>query len=306
MILQAKDLKLVATLEKDGRASFAQLSRLLGVSISTVAKKTRQLLEEGVVEIKAVTNPHRLGLNAHAMIAIRTSPQALDKVSAKLVEHPNTELVANIFSRFNILVSAQFETWDDLHEFVSSELSIIHEILDMEIYFCKENKKRYFDVPFAPSENSPLKIDEIDRQIINVLCVNGRYSVSNLANTLGLSVSTASKRLSRLYDENAIQVRGHVNQTKIGNHATAFFMIKADHDEIERICDSIVTYHEISTVITLVNKYDIFVGGVCRDSDALYDLVNIRIASIPGVKDIETWPRGKIFKRHYGLLPVRQ
>jgi DNA-binding Lrp family transcriptional regulator len=306
MNLQDKDLKLIAALEKDGRARFAPLSRLLGISISTVAKKTRQLLEEGVVEIKAVTNPHRLGLNAHAIMAIRTSPKALEKVSALLVKHPNTELVTSIFSRFNLLISAQFESWDGLHEFISSELSVIHEILDMEIYFTRENKKRYFDAPFARSENLPLKIDETDQQIINLLCVNGRYRVSDLADTLGLSISTASKRLSRLYDENAIQVRGHVNQTKIGNHATAFFLIKAKHEEIDSICRNIVTYPEISTVITLINQYDIFVGGVCRDSDALYDLVNNRITAIPGVTDIETWPRGKIFKRQYGLLPVKQ
>ena len=297
------EFQLISTLEKDGRISFTQMSRLLGISVSTIAKKYKNLVQAGVIEIKAITNPHRLGLNAHAIIAIRTSVGKLEGIGNKLAEFPNVELVVALISRFNLVISAQYTNWGELLDFISTELSAIEDIHEMEIFFTKDNIKRFYDTPHAGLDVSPVKIDGIDRQIINALCENGRSSVSCLAHELNLSVSSISKRLSRLYNENAIKVRAIIDYSKIGYDSSAFILVRAQHKQLKSICETLIKYTELSTIITLINGYDIFLSTTCKDSHSLYDLINNKIASIRGVDDIVIWPRGKTIKRFFGLFP---
>jgi DNA-binding Lrp family transcriptional regulator len=305
-MLKEKDLKLISILEKDGRTSYAQLSRSLGISTATVAKKVKNLIDDGIITINGIVNPHRLGHTAHAIIAIKTYVNKLEDVCNYLTKFPNVDLMVAVFGRFNLVVSVEFMSWDALHEFISSELAAMKDIREMEIYFTKVDKKRAFDVyPTDKNTAAVLNIDKTDREIIEALRTDGRTSVSDLAHQLGLSISSISKRISHLHEENAVRVHAVVNQNKVGFHANAFILIHAHHDQIENICQNFLDFEEIRTIITLVNGYEIFIAAICLDSEDLYELVHNKIAAITGVIDTETWLRGKVFKRYYGPLPVK-
>jgi Lrp/AsnC family transcriptional regulator for asnA, asnC and gidA len=300
------DLKLIAALDANGRASYAELSRSLGISISTISKKVKSLLDDRVIEIQAIPNPNRLGQTAHALVALRTSVDKLENVCKRLEVYPSIDLLAAVFGRFNLVASVQFSNWDDLHGFISTKIAAVDDITNMEVFFAKENKKRFYHIlGTRDHEKSVLKIDDIDRKIINALCVNGRSSVSDLAKMFDLSISSVSKRLSHLFEENAIRVQAHVDYNKIGYHARAFILIRTKNNMIENICRTINNFAEVQTVITLINGYDIFLGTVSYDSESLYNLVNQKIAVIPGVLNAEVWIRGKNFKRYFGPLPEK-
>jgi Lrp/AsnC family transcriptional regulator, regulator for asnA, asnC and gidA len=300
------DLKLISALDANGRASYAELSRSLSIGISTVSKKVKSLLYDGVISIQAIPNPNKLGQTAHALVALRTSVNKLEDVCKRLEVHQSIDLLAAIFGRFNLVASVQFTNWDDLHGFISSEIAAINSITDMEVFFAKENKKRFYHIlGTKDNEKSTLKIDGIDRQIIDALCVDGRSSVSDLAKMFGLGISSVSKRLSHLFEENVIRVQAHVDYNKVGYHARAFVLIRAQNNLIESICKTINNFTEVQTVITLINGYDIFLGTVSYDSESLYSLVNQKIAVIPGVHNVEVWVRGKNFKRYFGPLPEK-
>ncbi len=300
------DLKLISALDANGRASYAELSRSLGISISTISKKVKFLLDDKVIEIQAIPNPNRLGQTAHAFIAIRTSVNKLEDACKRLAAFPSIDLLAAIFGRFNLFASVQFSNWDDLHNFISSKIAGINGITDMEVFFAKENKKRFYRILGSHDhEKSVLKIDDIDRQIINALCTDGRSSVSYLAKMFDLSISSVSKRLSHLFEENAIRVQAHVDYNKIGFRARAFVLLRADNNMVENICKTINNFTEVQTVITLINGYDIFLAIISYDSESLYQLVNQKIAVIPGVLNAEVWIRGKNFKRYFGPLPEK-
>jgi DNA-binding Lrp family transcriptional regulator len=300
------DLKIISALDADGRVSYAEISRSLGISISTVAKKVKSLIKDKVIEIKAMPNPHRLGQTAHALIAIRASVNGLEDVCDRLIPYSSINLLVAILGRFNLLASVEFTNWDDMHNFISSDLASISNISDMEVFFTKDDKKRRYDIPGTHDhEKSLLKIDNIDRKIIEALCEDGRYSVSYLADKFNLSISSVSKRLSHLLDENAIRVRAELNHSKVGFYAKAFILIRAQNHMIESICREINSFQEVETIITLINGYDIFVGTISRNTESLYELANKKMAAIPGVLNIEIWLRGKTFKRYFGPLPEK-
>jgi Lrp/AsnC family leucine-responsive transcriptional regulator len=72
MTLDETDWRLLAVLQRDGRASFAELARAVAMSPSAVAERVRRLEESGVVAgYEAVVDPERVGLGILAFVRLR-------------------------------------------------------------------------------------------------------------------------------------------------------------------------------------------------------------------------------------------
>ena len=66
------DWRLLEELQRDGRASFADLARVVAMSPSAVAERVRRLEETGVIAgYRAVVDPERVGLQIMAMVRLR-------------------------------------------------------------------------------------------------------------------------------------------------------------------------------------------------------------------------------------------
>ena len=66
------DWALLAALQDDGRASYAQLGRVVGLSPSAVTERVRRLEQSGVITgYTAEVDPDRLGLPIHALVRLR-------------------------------------------------------------------------------------------------------------------------------------------------------------------------------------------------------------------------------------------
>jgi Lrp/AsnC family transcriptional regulator for asnA, asnC and gidA len=68
---------LIALLQRDGRASYAELAPAVGLSAPAVRQRVQRLIEGGVVQIVAVTDPLALGLPVMALVGIKVSGDAL-------------------------------------------------------------------------------------------------------------------------------------------------------------------------------------------------------------------------------------
>ncbi|MFV2070099.1 MAG: Lrp/AsnC family transcriptional regulator, partial [Pirellulales bacterium] len=68
--LDDKDLQLIAALQIDGRASFADLAQGIDLSQAAIRLRVNRLLESGILEIVAVTDPLRIGFSVQAMFGL--------------------------------------------------------------------------------------------------------------------------------------------------------------------------------------------------------------------------------------------
>lgn len=68
---------LIGLLQRDGRASYADLAPRVGLSAPAVRQRVQRLIEGGVVQIVAVTDPLALGLPVMALVGIRVSGDAI-------------------------------------------------------------------------------------------------------------------------------------------------------------------------------------------------------------------------------------
>ena len=65
------DAALIRHLQVDGRRPYTQLAREVGLSEAAVRQRVQRLLEQGVMQIVAVTDPLQLGLLRQAMVLIK-------------------------------------------------------------------------------------------------------------------------------------------------------------------------------------------------------------------------------------------
>ena len=68
--LDELDGRLIMALQEDGRARFRGFAGKLGCSEATIRNRYARLVEAGVVEVTAVTNPLGMGYDAMAMLGI--------------------------------------------------------------------------------------------------------------------------------------------------------------------------------------------------------------------------------------------
>ena len=72
MTVDRTDWALLAELQRDGRASYAELARAVSMSPSAVTERVRRLEEAGVIAgYRAVVSPERVGLGVMAFVRLR-------------------------------------------------------------------------------------------------------------------------------------------------------------------------------------------------------------------------------------------
>lgn len=71
--LDAKSKTIIELLQRDGRRSYAEIGKTVGLSEAAVRQRVQKLTDAGVMQIVAVTDPMRLGFSRQAMIGIRVS-----------------------------------------------------------------------------------------------------------------------------------------------------------------------------------------------------------------------------------------
>ncbi len=72
MTVDPTDWRLLEALQRDGRASYADLARIVAMSPSAVAERVRRLEEAGVVSgYRATVDPERVGLTVMAFVRLR-------------------------------------------------------------------------------------------------------------------------------------------------------------------------------------------------------------------------------------------
>ena len=99
------DQSLIRLLQQDGRRPYTQLAKEVGLSEAAVRQRVQRLLDQGTMQIVAVTDPMQLGLDRQAMIMIRVEGdvrlaadqlEQLDEVDYLVLTAGSVDLIAEV------------------------------------------------------------------------------------------------------------------------------------------------------------------------------------------------------------------
>ena len=96
------DRAIIEQLQTDGRISYTKLGTATGLSEAASRQRVQRLIDSGVIQIVAVTNPLVLGYRRMAMIGVRAEGPT-DVIAAKLEAFPDIEYLVVTAGSFDIM-----------------------------------------------------------------------------------------------------------------------------------------------------------------------------------------------------------
>ena len=111
-LLDEVNKAIIEQLQTDGRRSYAAIALAVGLSEAAVRQRVQRLLDAGVMQIVAVTDPLQVGFSRQAMIGVRADGD-LREIADKLAALPEADYVVVTAGSFDILLEVVCE--DDQH-----------------------------------------------------------------------------------------------------------------------------------------------------------------------------------------------
>lgn len=134
---------IIELLQEDGRRSYAEIGKSVGLSEAAVRQRVQKLTESGVMQIVAVTDPLQLGFLRQAMIGITVSGDTR-QVAEALAALPTVDYVVLTAGSFDILAEVVCESDDDLLALLNSEIRSIDGVRSTETFvYLKLHKQLY-------------------------------------------------------------------------------------------------------------------------------------------------------------------
>ena len=83
------DKKILQNLIEDGRRSFADMARELGVSRVHVRERVLKMIEDGVIEkFTVIINPEKIGSTVSAFFDVEVDPQGIQELAEDIARQP--------------------------------------------------------------------------------------------------------------------------------------------------------------------------------------------------------------------------
>ncbi|WP_449278746.1 Lrp/AsnC family transcriptional regulator [Leucobacter sp. GX24907] len=143
-VLDATSKAIIEQLQIDGRRSYAEIGKAVGLSEAAVRQRVQKLTDAGVMQIVAVTDPMRLGFDRLAMIGVRVTGDTR-VVADHLAEMSEVSYLLMSAGSFDLLVEVVCEDDEDLIELLNQKIRTIDGVASTETFVYLQLKKQKYD-----------------------------------------------------------------------------------------------------------------------------------------------------------------
>ena len=136
--------KIIEQLQKDGRKSYAEIGKVVGLSEAAVRQRVQKLTESGVMQIVAVTDPLRLGFSRQAMIGIKCTGD-VSEIAETLSQISSIDYVVLTAGSFDIMVEVVCEDDDHLISLLNQRIRNIPGVVSSETFVYLKLRKQLYN-----------------------------------------------------------------------------------------------------------------------------------------------------------------
>ncbi len=136
-----------------------------------------------------------------------------------------------------------------------------------------------------------MKLDDVDKAIIDHLQKDGRMAFSNLGPLVGLSPAAVRQRVLHLVDQGVMEIVAVTDPTMLGFTVQALAGVTVNGD-LDRAAQQIAAIDAVDYVVITTGRFDIMIEVVAEDSEHLLELMNeIRGLDSVGATELFTYLR---------------
>jgi Lrp/AsnC family transcriptional regulator for asnA, asnC and gidA len=137
------DKAIIEQLQQDGRRPYTQIARAVGLSEAAIRQRVQRLIDAGVMQIVAVTDPLRLGFLRQAMVGIRVEGD-VRAVADTIGAIPEVDYIVLTAGAYDIILETVVEDDDHLLSLLNDKIRTVPGVRASETFiYLKLHKQTY-------------------------------------------------------------------------------------------------------------------------------------------------------------------
>jgi len=137
-----------------------------------------------------------------------------------------------------------------------------------------------------------MKLDRVDVRIVAELQKDGRRSISQLAETVGLSDTPCARRVRQLEAAGVIQsYAAIIDPARVGLTVQAFVQVKLirhTDDTVSQFQKCLEALEGVASCYATTGEYDFLLHVIATDLEGLSNFVLKRLLKVPCVRDVHS------------------
>jgi Lrp/AsnC family transcriptional regulator, leucine-responsive regulatory protein len=134
--------------------------------------------------------------------------------------------------------------------------------------------------------------DDVDRKMLRALCEDGRMSVVQLADHVGLSPTPCKRRLQRLEESGLISGYGaSIDRKTAGFGITAFVSVeleRQDTEEIQKFQNQVALFEEVVTGSLMTGAQDFLLEVAVESLEEFETFLQAKLMKVAGVRVVRS------------------
>ncbi len=125
-----------------------------------------------------------------------------------------------------------------------------------------------------------MRLDEVDKQILNELFEDGRVSLTDLNNRIfksdqqTMSHTGVKKRISKLSDSEIMKIQGNINIETLNYRACLIFLEMKNYEKVKELSIAYSNCPRVFFLAQTTGQYDIIIGIIGQSVDVLHQYLN--------------------------------
>lgn len=147
-----------------------------------------------------------------------------------------------------------------------------------------------------------MKIDDIDKKILQLLIENGRMSYAEIGKTLELSRVSIRERVNQMIEEGVIErFTVVVNSEKVGKNVSAFFEVDCEPASLVNVAEHLANHPYVASCYQMTGPSTLHMHILVDDFTQLESFINNELYSLKGITRVESHILLRRFKSRTGL-----
>jgi DNA-binding Lrp family transcriptional regulator len=296
------DRQLVQCLSLDGRASFATIAEILGVSDQTIARRYRRLRSAGALRVVGVRAPKASG-TVSWFLRMRCVPGSGEAIAMALARRTDTYWVQLLSGDTEVLCSLRSDPREGTESLLarlprSSRIVEVTAYSRLHIFAGGPDGLGFLQVLptervaslLQPVHGGHVELGELDTALFAALNMDGRTPYADLAAATGWSETSVRRRVDVLRDAGVIFFDLELDLPAFGFRSVAWLWLSVPLSHLASVGESLAKFPEIAYATATTGPANLAACVVCRDEEELYDFLTGKVGALPGVERVETAP----------------
>jgi DNA-binding Lrp family transcriptional regulator len=317
-ILDDVDRQIIHILTIEPRASFRTIAEVTGISDQTAARRYRRLSEAAGLRVLGVVDGTRLGW-VDWFLRLQTSPGSADSIAEALARRPDTSWVRLASGGTEVVCTLEERTAEQRDALLLRGLPGSRRVVQISAHSILYNftPKAWPEItsalsagqlerlgppcpPSVPAPESALLPQ--DEPLLAELARDGRASHAVLAAAVHWHESTVRRRMDELRRSGLLYFEIDVDDRVFGMGLRAMLWLSVEPARLDETGRALARHSEIPFAAATTGSTNLLASAVFRDSQHLYEYLTGELASLPGMRSVETAPIIRTLKRTGSVL----